>query len=209
VLWYLYLRPGGESFIVHSYRDLEYEAEVRSGGDADEIGALPDFDNDPAYEIYWCAPTTEIFAYRFWIENTLWYALHGDQPIENLNEDQLVYLSHYTPNEVRPDRSFRIGAVLTTTVRCRWPVAENRAFARAFLDRYPDIDAVAGENSPWSSAPLIGEASGPLMYFPMVWSGCEEVSAWAAQLAYEHGLVCTTRNSIISARDGTGPDVDV
>lgn len=33
-------------------------------------------------------------------------------------------------------------------------------------------------------------ASGPLMYFPMVWSSCEEVSAWAAQLAYEHGLVC-------------------
>jgi hypothetical protein len=95
VLWYLYLRPGGESFIVHSCRDLEYEAEVRSGGDADEIEAMPDFDNDPDYEIYWCAPTTEIFAYRFWTENTLWFALHGDKPMESLDADQFAYLDHY------------------------------------------------------------------------------------------------------------------
>jgi hypothetical protein len=53
------------------YRDFEYEAEVRSAGDADEIDALPDFDSDPDYEIYWCVPTTEIFAYRFWTENTM------------------------------------------------------------------------------------------------------------------------------------------
>lgn len=97
VLWYLYLRPGGESFVVHSYRDLEYELEVRSGGDADEIESLPDFDNDPDYEMFWCAPTVEVFAYRFWTENTLWYALHGKQPMGDLNEAQLAYLRHYAP----------------------------------------------------------------------------------------------------------------
>ena len=99
VLWYLYLRPDGESFVVHSYRDLEYELEVRSGGDADEIESLPDFDNDPDYEIFWCAPTVEVFAYRFWTENTLRLALHGRQPIEDLDEAQLTYLRHYTRPE--------------------------------------------------------------------------------------------------------------
>lgn len=95
VHWYLYLRPGGETFVVHSYRDLEWEAEVRSGGDADEIEDLPDFDNDPDYEIFWCAPSVEIFAYRFWTENTLWFALNGRRPIEDLGEAQRAYLSHY------------------------------------------------------------------------------------------------------------------
>lgn len=96
VMWYLYLRPTGESFVVHSYRDLEYEAEVRAGDDPDEIESLPDFDDDPAYEIFWCAPTTEIFAYRFWTENTLWSALHSGQPLDTFDEAQLAYLNHYT-----------------------------------------------------------------------------------------------------------------
>lgn len=64
------------------------------------------------------------------------------------------------------------------------------AYAQALLDRFPDVDTAAGDDSPWSTAPLIGEACGPLMYFPMVWSRCEEASAWAAALAHEHGLVC-------------------
>lgn len=64
------------------------------------------------------------------------------------------------------------------------------AYARALLDRYPDIGTEAGEDSPWSTAPLLGEVTGPLMYFPMVWSRCEEVSAWAVEVAREHGLVC-------------------
>lgn len=99
VLWYLYLRPNGESFVVHSYRDLEYEAELRSGGDAEEIEDLPDFDNDPDYEIFWCAPTVEVFAYRFWMENTLWFALYDGEPIENLDTAQLAYLNHYAPTK--------------------------------------------------------------------------------------------------------------
>lgn len=97
VLWYLYLRPGGESFVVHSYRDLEYEAEVRAGGDAGEIEDLPDFDADPDFEIFWCAPTVEVFAYRFWMENTLWFALQGGQAGEDLGAAQLAYLDHYAP----------------------------------------------------------------------------------------------------------------
>jgi hypothetical protein len=70
------------------------------------------------------------------------------------------------------------------------PSPRIRAYAEALLKRYPDITDAAGQDSPWSSGPLIGEAVGPLMYFPMMWSRGEEVSAWAAQLAAEHGLVC-------------------
>ncbi|MFG1915864.1 hypothetical protein [Micromonospora sp. NPDC048898] len=36
----------------------------------------------------------------------------------------------------------------------------------------------------------MGEASGPFVYFPMVYSRCAEVSAGAARIAAEHGLVC-------------------
>jgi hypothetical protein len=68
------------------------------------------------------------------------------------------------------------------------PTERIRAYGEALLARYPDIDE--DESSPWSTAPLIGEAVGPLMYFPMVYSRCDEVSAWAAQTAVEHGLVC-------------------
>jgi hypothetical protein len=70
------------------------------------------------------------------------------------------------------------------------PTPRIAAYAQALLARYPDIGTREGEDSPWSSGPLIQEAVGPIMYFPMVWSSCEEISAWAAQLANEHGLVC-------------------
>ncbi|WP_433199832.1 hypothetical protein ACQP00_27695 [Dactylosporangium sp. CS-047395] len=70
------------------------------------------------------------------------------------------------------------------------PTARIAAYVAALLERYPDIDTDDGADSPWSTGPLIGEARGPLVYFPMVWSACEEVSAWAADLAAEHGLQC-------------------
>ncbi len=66
------------------------------------------------------------------------------------------------------------------------------AYVNELLQRYPDLDPQADEDdpSPWSVAPLIRGASGPLMYFPMVYSRAEEVSAFAAQLAEDHGLNC-------------------
>jgi hypothetical protein len=63
-------------------------------------------------------------------------------------------------------------------------------YVHALLHRYPDIDSEAGDDSPWAGAPLIGHASGPFLYFGIVYSQCEEVSAWASELATEHGLVC-------------------
>lgn len=65
------------------------------------------------------------------------------------------------------------------------------AYVTALLERYPDISTEAGfHDSPWASAPLMSEASGPLIYFPMVSSRGDETARWAGQLAEEHGLVC-------------------
>jgi hypothetical protein len=71
------------------------------------------------------------------------------------------------------------------------PTPRIAAYVTALLDRYPDINTKAGyDASPWASAPLMSEASGPLIYFPMVSSRGDEASVWAAQVAEEHGLVC-------------------
>jgi hypothetical protein len=74
------------------------------------------------------------------------------------------------------------------------PTERIAAYVAALLDRYPDLsaddDEDAEDGSPWSTSPLLGEASGPLVYFPMVYSRAERVSAWAAELATVHGLNC-------------------
>lgn len=70
------------------------------------------------------------------------------------------------------------------------PTTRVAAYVDALLTRYPDLTTEAGEESPWSTGPLINEVRGPLVYFPMVWSRCEETSEWAAHLAKEHGLNC-------------------
>jgi hypothetical protein len=70
------------------------------------------------------------------------------------------------------------------------PIPRIAAFVRALLDRYPEIDTDAGEDSPWAVGPLMQDASGPFFYLPLVYSQCDQASAWVAQLAQEHGLVC-------------------
>jgi hypothetical protein len=57
------------------------------------------------------------------------------------------------------------------------PSARIAMYVSALLDRYPDIGTEAGENSPWSTGSLMQDARGPLVYFPMVWSRSDEVSA--------------------------------
>jgi hypothetical protein len=49
-----------------------------------------------------------------------------------------------------------------------------------------DVDDV----SPWSTAPLMNEAVGPIVYFPMRYSMADEVSAACARMAADRGLVC-------------------
>jgi hypothetical protein len=72
------------------------------------------------------------------------------------------------------------------------PSERIQAFVEALVDRYPNIGEADEdpEGGPWSDGPLIDNASGPLVYFGMVWSRAEAVSQWAADLAAEHGLNC-------------------
>ncbi|MER6849818.1 hypothetical protein AB0A81_41350 [Streptomyces flaveolus] len=61
------------------------------------------------------------------------------------------------------------------------------AYVEGLVARYPD-DVDRGEV--WASAPVIEEASGPIVYLLMSYSKADEVSEYAAELAREHGLVC-------------------
>lgn len=63
-------------------------------------------------------------------------------------------------------------------------------YVAALLERWCDLTEDEEDASPWSTGPLIGEASGPLIYFPMRWSMAEEASAYAAAVAEAMGLVC-------------------
>ncbi|MFE0328332.1 hypothetical protein ACFW08_16410 [Streptomyces sp. NPDC058960] len=70
------------------------------------------------------------------------------------------------------------------------PTERIAAYVAALLERWCDLTEDVHETSPWSTGPLIGEASGPLIYFPMQWSRADEASAYAAALANSMGLVC-------------------
>ncbi|MFE2473085.1 hypothetical protein [Streptomyces mirabilis] len=63
-------------------------------------------------------------------------------------------------------------------------------YVAALLERWCDLAEDEDDASPWSTGPLIGEARGPLVYFPMRWSMAEVASAFAANLARSMGLVC-------------------
>ncbi|MGW4378771.1 hypothetical protein [Kitasatospora sp. NPDC004531] len=81
VMWYLYLRPGGESFVVHSWKDLEGEWE-----DEPEEGV--------GGPIGWCAPSFEEFAYRYWIEGRIALAGYRGEPLDD--PQLLSYVEHYS-----------------------------------------------------------------------------------------------------------------
>lgn len=88
--WHLYLRPSGETFVVHTFEPLErFELfAARNGGEP----SAADLEH-MTQAIFWCAPTFEEFAFRFWIENRLWYVTNEQHrepdPVER------AYLDHY------------------------------------------------------------------------------------------------------------------
>lgn len=85
VLWYLYLRPSEEAFVVHSHLDYEYEYEYEARRTGEQTQTdLDDAQEQPA-AISWCAPSFEEFAYRFWVENRLWRAVRGGSTCRNSN----------------------------------------------------------------------------------------------------------------------------
>ncbi|MQY15773.1 hypothetical protein SRB5_59640 [Streptomyces sp. RB5] len=113
VIWYLYLRPSGESFVVHSHLDYEYEYEARRAGE--DTGTDLDDLEEQQSAILWCAPSFTEFAYRFWAENRLWRALNDDA-LSGLGPGTRAYLNHYAP---RPPTEFDREAKTSL----RWGVA--------------------------------------------------------------------------------------
>lgn len=70
------------------------------------------------------------------------------------------------------------------------PSKRIREYVAGLLERWCDLTGDDDDTSPWSTGPLIGEARGSLIYFPMRWSMAEEASGFAADLAQSMGLVC-------------------
>jgi len=70
------------------------------------------------------------------------------------------------------------------------PTPAIRRYVEALLAKYPDLNDDNEDECPWADSPLIGNASGPIFYFAMVYSQAERASEFAAKLAKKHGLVC-------------------
>jgi hypothetical protein len=72
------------------------------------------------------------------------------------------------------------------------PSPQIQSYVARLVDRWPDVDPGAGSDheSPWTCRPLIGNASGPLIYFAVRASRAADVAGYAAALAAEAGLVC-------------------
>ena len=70
------------------------------------------------------------------------------------------------------------------------PTSRIRAYIKALLERWPDEGLGADENNPWGTNSLLDDASGWFVYLTLSWGMAEEVSAFAADLARQHGLVC-------------------
>jgi hypothetical protein len=91
----------------------------------------------------------------------------------------------------------REAAAIHETLYDRYVDAEERTsvtpgitrFVETLVRRWPDSGEHLDDDSPWSAAPLIREASGPYIYFTMSYSRVE-ASAHAAQVAREQGLIC-------------------
>jgi hypothetical protein len=62
------------------------------------------------------------------------------------------------------------------------PTQKIRRYVKILFTRWPDTSDDAGASSPWASAPLIDEATGPIVHFPMVYSQADEAAAFAATL---------------------------
>ncbi|MFJ2087616.1 hypothetical protein OG400_19140 [Micromonospora ureilytica] len=69
------------------------------------------------------------------------------------------------------------------------PTPRIRAYVDAVAARWPDLYGHDAQLYPLSEG-LIDEASGPMLYLTIPFNRSDEVSAGAAQMAADHGLVC-------------------
>ncbi|MFJ1755022.1 hypothetical protein [Kitasatospora sp. NPDC088134] len=87
-LQYLYLHRDGSSAVVGSTRDLTEEPVERYGPDGELVSVGP-------AELFWCAPSTEVFAYRYLAEETLRTAARERRRAGELDPEHLAHLAHY------------------------------------------------------------------------------------------------------------------
>ncbi|WP_107499837.1 hypothetical protein [Streptomyces sp. fd1-xmd] len=89
VIWYLYLRPSGEAFVVFSHLELESAGWWADGEPTEEVRAAV------ASSLMRCADTFEEFAYRFVVENELWMQAHSAGAAGPLAHHLRTYADHY------------------------------------------------------------------------------------------------------------------
>lgn len=82
LLWYLYVNHEGESCVVVSPLDL-----------AEEFASMETPLDELKEHLFFCAPSFEEFIYRFWLENTIWFAVDEGRA---LTEAERRYVEHYT-----------------------------------------------------------------------------------------------------------------
>ncbi|MER6197407.1 hypothetical protein ABT234_08510 [Streptomyces sp. NPDC001586] len=70
------------------------------------------------------------------------------------------------------------------------PAERIAAFVAVLLERWPDVTEGDDDASPWSTAPLIGEARGPFIYFPVRWRMADETSVHVADVPSSISLNC-------------------
>lgn len=70
------------------------------------------------------------------------------------------------------------------------PSWQLRAFLGAALQLFPELTDESGGDCPWASAPLIDEAVGDFIYFPLTYSGADCALAPLVDLARRQCLIC-------------------
>ena len=87
-LWYLCLDKEGNNCIVSSYKVY---------GHIEDPHEEEDDDDDNEYTVdYFCAPTFNDFIYRFWIENEIWFKIHEQQQLDEIEQR---YVQYYLDNK--------------------------------------------------------------------------------------------------------------
>ena len=70
------------------------------------------------------------------------------------------------------------------------PTPAIRRFVDALLERWPDLGASGGDDSPWSDAPMIDNAHGPFLSLGIGTARVDDAVPYVSELARSHDLVC-------------------
>ncbi|WP_255435828.1 hypothetical protein [Salinispora sp. H7-4] len=107
-----------------------------------------------------------------------------------MSYDLAVWEGEQPADDATAGRAYEQGYAVYAEGEEQPPTPRIRAYVLALLERWVDLSDDEDDVSPWSSGPLMDEASGSFVYFTMRFSVCKEVSAAAAQIAVDHGLIC-------------------